>query len=209
MGVDAHCPELDTYDLVLIRRKARTLAEQSSSSRDDQDDIEQDLVLHALQRLARFDRARGSLATFIDRVLTHKLADLMEAARTQSRGNDVPVLSLDATVETDDAEEIPIDETAVRDAIRAQRGLSSSKGVEHILARLALAQALDSLAPAQRQLWHLVAEHGVTAAARELGVGLTTVKRRLRKLRGVVVPKLPRASEIGGAQSAARSRECK
>ena len=53
------------YARTLIRVKAKQIVRRPGFSRSDQEDIEQDLVVHLLCQAERFDPERGSLNTFM------------------------------------------------------------------------------------------------------------------------------------------------
>jgi hypothetical protein len=69
----------------LIRYKARKLVGQHGFTRDDEEDLRQELALHVVKGLQRHDPARGSERTFADRIVTSKVASIIERARAQKR----------------------------------------------------------------------------------------------------------------------------
>jgi RNA polymerase sigma factor (sigma-70 family) len=98
------------YARTLIRVKAKQLIRRPGFCRSDQDDIEQDLVLHLLNQAQHFDPDRASLNTFIARVVNSAVAMLVrERGRIKRRpAGDVKVQSLEDTVEQPDGPPAPL-----------------------------------------------------------------------------------------------------
>jgi len=65
------------YARTLIRVKAKQIVRRPGFSRSDQPDVEQDLVVHLLCQAQHFDADRGSLNTFIARVVDSAVAMLV------------------------------------------------------------------------------------------------------------------------------------
>ena len=68
---------LNDYARTLIRVKAKQIVRRPGFCRSDQEDVEQDLVLHLLSQADHFDPARGSLNTFVARVVDSAVAMLV------------------------------------------------------------------------------------------------------------------------------------
>lgn len=76
---------IDSYALGIIRFKARQLVGKSGFDHGDKADIEQDLTLDLVRRMPRFDGAKAGQRTFVDRVVNHGVATLLEAQRAGVR----------------------------------------------------------------------------------------------------------------------------
>ena len=85
-------PGLEPRIAALLRHHARRLA--ASDHRLEQADVEQELALHLHLRADRFELGRGSRATYHDRLVRHRTADLARNARAAKRGTAV-TLSLE------------------------------------------------------------------------------------------------------------------
>ena len=92
------------YARTLIRVKAKQLARRPGFCRSDEEDVEQDLVLHLLSQAQHFDPQRGALNTFIARVVNSGVAMLVrDRTRIKRRPeDDVEVRSLEDKVEQPD-----------------------------------------------------------------------------------------------------------
>ena len=72
-----HDEFFNDYARTLIRVKAKQLVRRPGFSRSDQEDVEQDLFLHLLRQVQHFDPTRGSLNTFVARVVNSAAAMLV------------------------------------------------------------------------------------------------------------------------------------
>ncbi|HEX8915027.1 MAG TPA: hypothetical protein VF796_21925 [Humisphaera sp.] len=78
-------PPFDPAVARLIRRKAARLVGTHGLTAGDLPDIQQELAMHLTSSLARHDVARSSLATFADRVLRNRSADVARHAARACR----------------------------------------------------------------------------------------------------------------------------
>jgi RNA polymerase sigma-70 factor (ECF subfamily) len=110
------CNRYDGIDPCLlsqVRYRARSLSRNSLMHGMELEDIEQELMLDFLVRQRSFDPEKASWATFVDRVLNHKCASMLEGALAAKRGATVPRVSLDALLATPDGGmHEPVDEAA-------------------------------------------------------------------------------------------------
>jgi len=84
------------YARTLIRVKAKQIVRRPGFSRSDQPDVEQDLVVHLICQAQHFDPDRGSLSTFIARVVDSAVAMLVRERGREKRNpqGDAEVQSL-------------------------------------------------------------------------------------------------------------------
>lgn len=81
-----HAPDdIDPYARELIRHKVRRLVGHYGYTGSDRDDLTQELALQAHVATQKYDPTRGAVTTFLDRVLTRKVASLVAAATAQKR----------------------------------------------------------------------------------------------------------------------------
>ena len=86
-----------------IECKARQLVGKCGLLQSDIKDIEQELYTDLFRRIAKFNSDKAKLTTFIQRVVEHKIANIL---RDRCSGKSVAnrqCLSLDSTVQTDDS----------------------------------------------------------------------------------------------------------
>jgi RNA polymerase sigma-70 factor (ECF subfamily) len=166
------------YARTLIRVKARQLIRRTGFSRSDQDDIEQDLFLHLLSQARQFDPARGSLNTFIARVVDTAVAMLLRKRSRQKRKPErgVELHSLEVIVEVAGEPPVPLWATITTADIDRRTGASSTPDARAYEDAEALAEATKALADDLRDVLRLFLDRSPSAAAKELGIS----RRKLR-----------------------------
>jgi len=96
---------IDTYVVNQVRYHARKLVRHPSIHSMEIEDIEQELMLDVLSRTQAYDPEKASWRTFVDRILNHKIANLIEDAKALKRGGGIKEMSLDALLENNDGED--------------------------------------------------------------------------------------------------------
>lgn len=117
------------YARTLIRVKARQIVRRPGFSRSDTGDVEQDLYLHLLSQAQQFDPARGSINTFVARVVDSAVAMLVRERRRNKRApaSGVVVQSVEVMVDQPDGPPAPLGATLSQaDAERRTGGDSMS-----------------------------------------------------------------------------------
>ncbi len=77
--------ELTSQDLLAMRLAARGLVGRHGYTRSDVEDIVQDLALHVLERMGKYDPGRGAWSTFLTRLIRNKVVHLIEYRTYQKR----------------------------------------------------------------------------------------------------------------------------
>jgi RNA polymerase sigma factor (sigma-70 family) len=146
----------EAYPLALRASRVRSAAAVTSGRVpvQEREDLEQEALLRVWQALPRYDAARASLATFIERVVASKVASLLRSRRR------LAIFELPTGTQPSSADGIP--------------AVEFRTDVERILAMLG---------PSDRRLALLLTEHGPGEACRILGVARSTVYCRIRRLR--------------------------
>jgi RNA polymerase sigma-70 factor (ECF subfamily) len=147
---------IDPTVAAIVRRKACRLVGRAGLRPQDREDLEQQLVLHILEQLKRFDPALGTWPAFVQRLVERFGLNLVRSLRARKR-NSGPLAPLPE--EGHPGPEKP----PVPDLDRTE----------------ALAQLPEDL----RAVAELLVTESVTGAARELGVSRSTVHARVRELR--------------------------
>jgi RNA polymerase sigma-70 factor (ECF subfamily) len=144
------------YPLALRASRVRSAAAVASGRVpvQDREDLEQEVLLRLWQALPRYDAARASLATFIERVVASKVASLLRSRRRE----------------------------AVYELLAGTQ-LSSADGIPAVEFRADLERLLASLEPSDRRLALVLTEHTPSQASRILGVARSTVYSRMQRLR--------------------------
>jgi DNA-directed RNA polymerase specialized sigma24 family protein len=174
------------YARTLIRVKAKQLVRRPDFSRSDQDDVEQDLVLHLLSQAEHFDPARGSLNTFISRVVDSAVAMLVRGRGRIKRGpvSGVKIQSLELKVEQADGPPAPLWKTiSIADLERRAGGASLSDAELYELVE-GVASVIALMSPELRDVCRSLLERNRTETECELGLsrrGYETAMEQIRQ----------------------------
>jgi len=77
--------DFDPYIEQVISMKMRTLSVTHRLTPDDRDDLRQELYLHVLQQMGKFDPTRAQWTTFIDRIVRSGIATFLRNRRVDLR----------------------------------------------------------------------------------------------------------------------------
>ena len=172
------------YARAAIRAKAARLSRLPGFQRRDQEDLEQELVVHLLVRLQGFEPERASINTFIDRVLDSAVRMELRRAHRLKRGQGRRPESLDSDTPTG-----PMRDAVPQDAHSRRTGATSADRRDEQTDRDAIQAALDSLPDNLRGLSERLMEIGKTRLAAELGIS----PRQVGNLIEQILPTLVRA----------------
>jgi RNA polymerase sigma-70 factor (ECF subfamily) len=177
---------LDGYARDVIRHKARQLIGKYGFTRDDYDDLQQEMMLDLLRRLGKYDPSKAGLSTFVARIVDRKVSTLIRHQRQEKRDYRRPICSLDAQVEDQDGQARGLDEVLSQDAFDDAVARHDRPQAERLDLRLDLSLVLDELPDDLRQLALRLQTRTVAEIARELGVPRSTLYEkgiaRLRKI---------------------------
>ncbi len=95
MGYTEKFTELDERSCKQLEYKAKSLVGHYGFTKSDIEDIKQELYLHLYQQLPKYDPARSSKATFVDRVLGNAVRDLIRRRKSECRDYSMCQTSLD------------------------------------------------------------------------------------------------------------------
>ncbi|MBF0424597.1 MAG: sigma-70 family RNA polymerase sigma factor [Magnetococcales bacterium] len=162
-----HYPDLHGEAVRVIRFKAGQLSRLPCFTRADVEDLEQELAMDLLRRLPWFDPSRAGLATFLDRIVGHRAANLVAGAMAKRRGGGLTLVSVD-DLESGDDQETTLD----------------SPNQERVELGVEVRRLLGRLPEEHRHLCHLLMAVDKPEIPRRLGVSRATFYRRLAEVRG-------------------------
>ena len=163
-------PGLEPRVVALLRRHARQLA--ASDHGLEQEVVEQELAIHLHLRADQFDPDRASRATYNDRVVRRRAADLARNARAAKRG---PVATLSL-------EDLDSERDSVQDG--PEVGCADSADWEETAAlRCDLARFLAGQPPRLQECCLLLLTHSVADTACMLGHHRSSIYAWLAALR--------------------------
>lgn len=171
---------VDTYAAFFITYKTKLLIRTPHYTRDDFEDIKQELTLAYLLAWPSFDPDKGNPKSFVKAVINNRAAEMLREAEAQKRWTGLKTLSLSAPLAEDtDAtigDLVTSEESLWGDVFGAQSHGAAEQKMDHERMLAALPKDL-------RQTYRLLMEHSVTEAAEILGVPRTTMSSRLKKLK--------------------------
>jgi RNA polymerase sigma-70 factor (ECF subfamily) len=183
VGANSGGRTLDEYALTCIRHKAYQLVGQAGFTRDDLEDLEQELTIHLFEQLPKFDPTRGAFSTFVDRVVDHKAADILDARFAACRDCRLRVGSIHDTVRLQDGGEVLVEDMDLDDAVQVQRGIGGRSPHEEADLRIDLERALATLTPEQRDLCLRLMTSTIAEVSAATGVPRPTLYDRRTQIR--------------------------
>lgn len=172
----------DDYVEAHVRRKARQLVKTGAFPRSDLEDVEQELRLHLLLQLPKFDPGKAQRHTFAVRLIERKTADMVRTCRGATRSSGRGEYSLNVSISTADGP-ASLSETMSDTDRRRRLGRSSLPEEERICLQIDVADAVAALPGELRDLSEQLKTKSVSQIARECGVHRSTISRRVAKIR--------------------------
>ena len=166
----------------LIRYKSHEVARQFGLGHADREDIEQELLLDILKRSKHYDHTKSSVRTFSDRLVSHRIASMLEERRAQCRD-----WSLDISLQ----EPLPDGDGETWEDIMDAGGnfgnAVPTSSPEHDAAdlRLDMERLLEVLSPFERRFCLRLLTQTVAEIAAETGIPASTLydlRYRLRRI---------------------------
>ena len=152
----------------------------------DAEDIEQELLLYLIQKADAYDPSRAKLNTYIDRVLTSGVRELIRAKKRHKRhpiDDDVQVQSFEQTVDTvDDTFANLGDEISSEDHFR-RTSVRASDPFDEIDERDAVEVALQHLSPELRRIAISLTQDSIAETMRKCGLSRRQFEKARREIR--------------------------
>ena len=179
---------VDSYAAFFITYKARTLTRMPIFSRDDLEDLEQDMLLYYLLSMPDFDPQKGDKRSFIKTVVNRKALMLVRDAEREKRWTGMQNFSLSFQIGDEDdgntlADMITGESSIWGDVFFAQSQLAAEQNID-------IAKILSDMPEDLKQAYDLLTEYSVTEAAELLGIPRTTMSSRLKKLKKYIGDKM-------------------
>ena len=168
------CPSDDRFIRGIIRRKIKQLIGRAGFTRDDCDDLEQEMLARVLQSLPQFDPNRAHRNRFVTTVVERYVANILRNKRAEKR---------------DFRRICSIDHIATLDGKRSTEVMDHCRVVrdQEELTQLAIdvADLLAELPDHLRSLAERLKMNSISAIARETAVPRTTLYGQIHRLRQV------------------------
>jgi RNA polymerase sigma-70 factor (ECF subfamily) len=173
---------LTDYARKLIRFKARQLCRLHSFCKSDEEDLQQELWLAVVNQAGKFDPARASLDTFIDRVVNTAVAMILRDRQRQKRSNGFQTVSLDVAPADGHGSE-PLAAKVSQDDLARRIGTEPADEAERRETAEAVASALDKLPDELRDVCRRVMSGSISAAAEDLETSRRQIRNALASAR--------------------------
>lgn len=167
----------------LIRKKARQIVRRTGFSRSDLADIEQDLRAYLLEQLPRFDPSRGTLASFVVRLVETRIRLILRDRRLICRAAGFTAVSFERLVVSRDGEQIRGEGVVSEADLHRRLSRDGRTPPEDAALRDAVAALVASLPDDIAELCRSVARDGVAATAQRRDVSRRQIEKVLRSLR--------------------------
>ena len=184
MGPTPTCPHVFTdHAKKLICIKARQLCRRHGFSPSEQDDIQQELWLRLVAKAHHFDPDRGSLTTFVERVVCSGVCEILRHRRRQRRAPPFRALSLESTIVEFDGTPTPICRTISREDLHRRLGTIATDDVDRHEDAVTLDCALRSMSPLLRSLCQRLSNGSAHFVGRNLNASRRQVRNAIRVIR--------------------------
>lgn len=173
------------YARTLIRVNAKQIVRRPGFSRSDQADVEQDLVVHLLCQAQHFDPDRGSLNTFISRVVDSAVAMLVRERERFKRnpGDDAEVQSLADMVPQPDGPPEPLARLISRNDLERRTGVASLSDAQLFDLASDVASVLPSLPPKLQDVCRSLLTRNRSETEAELGISRRGLEAAIAAIR--------------------------
>ena len=173
------------FTVTIIRAKARQLCRRSDFSRSDYDDLRQDMRLYLIKKARLFDPVRGNIEAFVTKALNTWVAMRLRYHNRDKRRESYKVVSLDRTFVECEGDITTLGKVLLEEDGRRLTQTCPISAVERFELSEAIEHAMQNLEPEDRALLIQVTEHGVTGAAKSLGVSYRQVANAMKRIRGI------------------------
>jgi len=168
--------DLDRFAKWFINRKAKQLIGRAGFTKDDLEDLKQDLVLDLLQRRCQFDPQRAKWNTFVVMVVEHRVAAILEYRTAAKRNSRREQCSLNDSVSDHEGNTVERHETLDADFLGRGDKKPGDMGVD-------VQAVIEGLPPSLQVLCAHLQKKTPAELARELGVPRMTLYGDIKRLK--------------------------
>lgn len=181
----AECHDIvsDPFTVTLIKIKAHQLCRRSDFSQSDYDDLRQDMRLYLIEKAHLFDPVRGNIEAFVTSLLKTWAAMRLRYRKRQKRCEDLKAVSLENTPVECEGEITCLGAVLLEEDGQRLTQAYPISALEHFEMCEAIEHAMQRLQPEDRALLAQVAENGMTATAKSLGVSFRQVNNAMLRIR--------------------------
>ena len=185
MGRSRH-DDLNQYARDLIGRKARQLVGRHGFTRDDEEDLQQEMTLRLILRLPKFDARKAKRKTYTSRALDRIAVDLIRFQKREKRDCRLESYSLDERIGDGEGHSIRRGETLSQDEYDFRTEKHTRPESERCDMSMDVWAAISELPQDLEAVTRLLPTHSISEVARVLGLHRDTIHRdRLVRLREI------------------------
>ena len=185
MGRSRH-DDLNQYARDLIGRKARQLVGRHGFTRDDEEDLQQEMTLRLILRLPKFNPRKASSKTFVSRVIDHIVSDLIRYQKRGKRDYRLESFSLDERTDDGRGHSVGRGDLISQDKYDFRAEKHNRPESERCDMRMDVWAVIAGLPQDLEVVTRLLPTHSISEAARTLGLHRDTIHRdRLVQLRRI------------------------
>ena len=172
---------VDSYAVFFVAYKAKTLTRSPFFTRDDFEDLSQELMLAYLHAWPNFDPDKGGRRSFIKTAVNSRAKKIICDAETQKRWTGQKELSLSTTIGSDDSAMEMMDIISGEHSIWGDPFASSS----HLATEqnMDIQKLLEAMPEDIRMIYELLKDRSITEAANATGIPRTTLSSKAKLLR--------------------------
>lgn len=186
MGIPIDYPGLTPQMVKLIKNRAYHLCTRYGYTPCDRDDLEQDMALHLLAALPRYDPKKSNPQTYADRVIDKWTAATIRGRRAECRDYAAVESSLDEAW-ADDADWLMGTRDTVGDMVSADDSAAPTDFADQIDTRLDIQRVIERLPPELTQMCVALETMSLTEYGIVSGIPRTTLSSRMKRLRRAFV----------------------
>ena len=175
-------PRLGRFEFGIVKRKVRQIIGRAGYTRQDREDLEQELLARLLQGLKSFDPDVAHRKSFVTAIVERAVANILRNARAEKRDHR-RISSLQLLVEVTDDGPTELAETIGDREYNRLRCRDPRSDEELSQLNTDLADVVAVLPEELRTLAERLKTQSISAIAREIGVPRTTLNGAVRHLR--------------------------
>ena len=171
------------YIKTLLKTKSYQLSRQPRFRDWEQPDLEQDLLAHVLKQAHHFDASRGSVNTFIDRVVETAAAMLVRDRGRIKRAAGYRAISLERTHISGNQRQMTLSQIVSENDLRRRCGGVVRDGQQDAGLSADVADAMAGLTRRQREIAKRLVEATEASVARDMGISRRQVRNAVSSIR--------------------------
>ncbi|MHB1002024.1 MAG: sigma factor [Armatimonadota bacterium] len=171
------------YAMRLIEFKVKSLIGEFGFLEDDKEDLQQELLVHLLERLPRYDPARAAMRTFIDRLLDNKIRSMIKRRQNKKHDYSIESVSLSQIIGSGDSDLLLLEEIIDYEDCMLLNGWITSTKTEQIDLKFEVESILSLLPDDLRSLCDHLKTKSITEIIKETGEDRNRINHKIRKIR--------------------------